>query len=92
MHCSDPATGGFICSGFSGSRVLQVWSPPDLPRDLPGPTGAFVRYGEWRTLAGGAITLLGVEPVPPPPLAAALVAGTASGYALPDPLFAHGFD
>lgn len=46
-----------------------------------------------RTLAGGAVTLVGTEPVPPPPGAAAgIVAGVARGYALPDTVFAHGFD
>jgi hypothetical protein len=44
-----------------------------------------------RTLAGGAVTLIGGEPAPPPP-AAALVAGIAGGYALPESVFANGFD
>jgi hypothetical protein len=76
VHCVDATTGGFICSGFKGSRSLQVWSPPDLPRDLPGPMGAFVRYGEWRALAHGRA------------LATHIVGGTmivdrATGAALP---------
>ncbi|HET7845269.1 MAG TPA: DUF5666 domain-containing protein [Xanthomonadales bacterium] len=48
------------------------------------------------TLAGGAVTLVGTEPVPPPPGApvaeAAIVGGTASGYALPEAIFANGYD
>ena len=43
-----------------------------------------------RVLAGGAVTLIGSEPVPPPP--AAIMAGTAAGYALPEALFRDGFD
>lgn len=76
VHCVDAASGGFICSGFNGSRALQLWCPPKLPRDLPGPSGPFVRYGEWRPLAAGAA------------LATHIVGGTvivdrASGEALP---------
>jgi hypothetical protein len=53
VHCVDTLTGGFICSGYHGSRQLQLWQPPDLPQDLPGPSGAFVRFGEWRGLDDG---------------------------------------
>ncbi len=53
VHCVDPATNGFICSGYNGSRLLQVWQPPAPPRELPGPAGAFVRYGQWCALEEG---------------------------------------
>ena len=47
------------------------------------------------TLSGGLVTFIGAEPVPPPPAqraAAAVSAGTASGYSLVSPLFVDGFD
>lgn len=53
VHCVDAVSDGFICSGFNGSRQLQLWQPPELPRDLPGPAGTFVRYGTWCPLDEG---------------------------------------
>jgi len=46
-----------------------------------------------RTLAGGAVTLIGVEPVPPPPTGLMrFVGGVAGGYALGEALFRDSFE
>jgi hypothetical protein len=88
-------TTGATFADHDGNPLTRVQFFVALQQGDTVDAAAAVYHPATQTLDAGVVTLIGTEPVPPPPVSrqfAAIVAGTASGYALPEIAFANGFE